>query len=201
MPTYAELLAQLPSSTPLTPPSHPLHPHLTALITSLQLHPALETALHLLNADLPSAHFLARHMQAPPALEGMYLHGLLHRVEGDMDNARAWFSDVADADDGDGMYARIWGKEGKGWKELGKPGSGERRAEKDAGQVFLDDVQSGADVKGRGEREMKVLLKWCEDKFGTERMLDAREAWVRPGEEVRKMGEGQVSGDDGRRTF
>jgi hypothetical protein len=42
----------------------------TARISGLQLHPTLEAALHLLNADLASAHFLVRHMQGPPAVEG-----------------------------------------------------------------------------------------------------------------------------------
>lgn len=43
---------------------------LTSAIAALQLHPTLEAAFHLLNADLPSAHFLVRHMQSPPAVEG-----------------------------------------------------------------------------------------------------------------------------------
>jgi len=33
-------------------------------------------------------------MQAPPRWEGMLLHALLHRSEGDTENARAWYSDV-----------------------------------------------------------------------------------------------------------
>ncbi|EXJ80299.1 hypothetical protein A1O1_08441 [Capronia coronata CBS 617.96] len=93
--SYQTLLSRLtPPSLPHDPlslPTSPLKPHLPATeIASLQLHPVIESALHILNHDLPAAHFLLRHMQAPPAWEAMYLHGILHRVEGDVDNARAW---------------------------------------------------------------------------------------------------------------
>lgn len=104
--TYENILRQLlPPQTPapvLPPPSaehdqkpRPHHPDLTAAIASLQLHPTLETLLHILNADLAGAHFLVRHMQSPPAWEGMALHALLHRYEGHISNARAWYTDIA----------------------------------------------------------------------------------------------------------
>lgn len=90
-PSFPSLLSTLLSSpAPVLPPPKVLAPSLSGQIAALQLHPTLETALHILNGDLPSAHFLVRHMQAPPAFEGMFLHGILHRVEGDYDNARAW---------------------------------------------------------------------------------------------------------------
>lgn len=44
-------------------------------------------------------------MQAAPAVEGMYIHGLLHRVEGDYNNARAWYSDVCEEE----AFANYWG--------------------------------------------------------------------------------------------
>ncbi|PNS13876.1 hypothetical protein CAC42_1367 [Sphaceloma murrayae] len=105
--------------TPLLPPGKAHDPKMTDRISSLYLHPskqppssplsplsppsdllsnppfpALEALLHILNLDLPSAHFLVRHMQAAPQWEGMYIHGLLHRVEGDYNNCRAWYADV-----------------------------------------------------------------------------------------------------------
>jgi len=45
------------------------------------------------------------------------------------------------------------------------------------------------------------VVQWCIGKFGTERMADATEAWVKNSEEIRKIGEDQVSGDGGRRNF
>jgi len=52
------------------PPSAATNTALTTTISELQRHPTLEAAFHLLNADLASAHFLVRHMQGPPAVEG-----------------------------------------------------------------------------------------------------------------------------------
>ncbi|KAI9823699.1 MAG: hypothetical protein M1819_001143 [Sarea resinae] len=106
LPTFSTLHTYLLTfPAPLAPP--PPHPHclaLTSRISSLALHPALEAALHILNADLASAHFLVRHMQGPPAFEGMLLHGILHRVEGDFANARAWYRDVC----GSEVYGVVW---------------------------------------------------------------------------------------------
>jgi hypothetical protein len=90
----------LPSTRLAQPPHHSTFPKLTGAIADLSLHPTIETVLHMLNSDLPSAHFLVRRMQAPPAVEGMLLHGILHRAEGDFDNSRAWISDVQDACEG-----------------------------------------------------------------------------------------------------
>ncbi|KAL9086221.1 MAG: hypothetical protein Q9159_004286 [Coniocarpon cinnabarinum] len=114
----------------------PLFPNLTSEIAALQLHPVIECLLHLLNADLVSAHFLARRLQGavpirdydvasardaastedrgpqqiqgveeaeerdlkeriPPKIEGMLLHAVLHRLEGDYENSRAWYTDVS----------------------------------------------------------------------------------------------------------
>ena len=88
---FPSILTQLlRHPAPVLPPPCVLSQSLSGPIAALSLHPTLEAALHILNRDLPSAHFLVRHMQAEPAFEGMFLHGILHRVEGDYDNARAW---------------------------------------------------------------------------------------------------------------
>ena len=42
-------------------------------------------------------------MQALPAVKGMLLHGILHRVEADSGNARAWVGDVCDAVETEGV--------------------------------------------------------------------------------------------------
>lgn len=71
-PSYNGLRKELASlKFPIyAPPLSAINTALTARISELQLHPTLEAALHLLNADLASAHFLVRHMQGPPAVEG-----------------------------------------------------------------------------------------------------------------------------------
>ncbi|ATZ51968.1 hypothetical protein BCIN_07g05080 [Botrytis cinerea B05.10] len=195
---------------PLLPPASPHDPTLTSKIASLQLHPTLETALHLLNLDLPSAHFLARHMQSAPAFEGMYLHGILHRIEGDYDNSRAWYSDVKESE----IYSNLWGQGGQTWKawkeEHGNDGN---RESLDNGQKFLDAVQKFKEMNGKGSEKEKAslerqskeeidgVIEWCVNKFGTSRMIDASSAWVKPSDEIKKMGEDQVSGDSGKRKF
>jgi hypothetical protein len=140
-------------------------------------------------------------MQSGPAYEGMYLHGILHRIEGDYDNARAWYSDVKRAE----VYSGLWGREGVDWKEWKKAGG-----DKDQGQTFLDDVQSfkerskssdEAMLQGNSRRELEHVISYCIEKFGLEKWEDASEAWTKHSEDIRKIGEDQVSGDVGRRNF
>lgn len=209
---------------PLLPPSKPHSQSLTSQIAALELHPTLEAALHILNNDLPSAHFLVRHMQSAPAFEGMFLHGILHRVEGDYDNARMWYSDVKKEGDGKELYAQIWGSEGKGFKELGEElqkvtfverkewgQGGSRETELDKGQQFLNAVQGfkigkkneekQEKLESESKREIDTVVEWCVEKFGSERWVDASEAWVKNSEEIQKMSDDQVNGDSGRRKF
>lgn len=48
-------------------------------------------------------------MQAAPAFEAMYLHGILNWIEGNIDNARAWYRDVKETD----VFEAAWpGDEG-----------------------------------------------------------------------------------------
>lgn len=111
-PPFESLLNTLKAHpAPLLPPARVLLPDLTARIASLQLHPSLETLLHLWNQDLPSAHFLVRHMQAAPAWEGMWLHGVLHRIEGDMANALAWYADVCESEPFVSFYGDLKGSD------------------------------------------------------------------------------------------
>jgi hypothetical protein len=198
---HAQLLTYPP---PLLPPVKALVPSLTAKIASLALHPTLEAALHILNQDLPSAHFLVRHMQSPPAFEGMFLHGILHRTEGDYDNARAWYSDVRDTE----LYGKVWNTRGIGWKQWKE--HGKQREELDDGQKFLDAVQQCKESAGKcrrgeleseSEREIEAVFKWCAEKFGTEKIVDASKAWVKPSDDIKQIGEDQVSGNTGRRKF
>lgn len=192
-PTYASLLtALLPPQTPapVLPPASPnaRHPQLTSSIAALQLHPTLESLLHILNGDLTSAHFLVRHMQAPPKWEGMLLHALLHRVEGDYDNARAWYGDVAESP----VFEAVWGS-------------------KEAATSLVDDIEAlrkkgqGKDrveeLKARSEREVRGLLGWCEKHFGTEAWADATSEWKPHSEKTKKIAMEQTMGGEGWRQF
>lgn len=182
--------------------------------------------MHILNADLASAHFLVRHMQAAPALEGMYIHGLLHRVEGDYDNARAWYADVCEAE----CFTSFWGdvphdpntntnEDGASIRKAQDDGyfhiftpSGEKGKKVPAqlsARQFLDEIER-LKRHGKGDKEalertsraeIEALLKWCEDKFGTGRVEDATKVWVQSDEEHRKIGQKMVSGGEGYRKF
>ncbi|KAK0336451.1 hypothetical protein LTR02_012514 [Friedmanniomyces endolithicus] len=106
---YAHLTTAYPYPVLPFPSPNPHSKTLSHTIASLSVHPTLEALLHILNADLASAHFLCRHMQNEPAWEGMYIHGFLHRVEGDYRNADAWYGNVAESE----CFRRAWpGQEG-----------------------------------------------------------------------------------------
>lgn len=137
-------------------------------------------------------------MQAAPAYEGMYLHGILHRIEGDYDNARAWYGDVADSD----VFRHVWGE-----KDGGKEGA----------LGFVGKVEKLRKMKGKGEgeegrqergvleresaRELRGVVEWCVGRFGTEAWSDASGVWTRPDEEHRKVGNEMVSKGKGYREF
>ena len=93
-----------PTSTPSAPNSS-----LTPLPSSYpRLRLILEAAPHILNLDLPIAHFPVRTCSPHQRMKGIFLHRILHRVEGDYDNARRRDSDVKDNE----IYRKIWGVEG-----------------------------------------------------------------------------------------
>ncbi|MCJ1407807.1 hypothetical protein MMC19_001878 [Ptychographa xylographoides] len=179
---YTQLLTLSP---PLLPPGHSADPALTAQIAALLLHPTLETALHILNADLPSAHFLVRHMQAAPMFEGMYLHGILHRIEGDYDNARAWYGNVCESE----VFRENWGSKEEALDFIGRV---ERLRKKKVGDREALGKES--------VEEIKKVVGFCVAKFGTERVEDASAAW-KQSEEHRKMGQDMVTGGEGFRNF
>ena len=55
-------------------------------------------------------------MQTPPAYEGVLLHAILHRIEGDYDNARAWYKNVADSE----VFTGVWDGEEAARELIGK---------------------------------------------------------------------------------
>jgi hypothetical protein len=175
----------------------------------------------MLNSDLPSAHFLVRHMQAPPAVEGMLLHGILHRAEGDFDNSRAWISDVQDAcegfqpkkkSEGHRLDADVFSKT-KGGKDTNKSLVEFVYGTSDPSKL-IDDVEAMRnkksserregeedEVEKRTRRELELVLEWCKGKFGAGEWKDASEAWVKNSEEISKMSGDMVSGGKGFREF
>lgn len=194
--TFSDIIKSLGTTPPpLLPPGKSFNPDLTAQISDCQVHPTIEAALHLLNHDLPSAHFLVRHMQSPPAIEGMLLHGILHRIEGDYNNARAWYGDVGNEEKGGQLLDEAWSVEagkGKGKalnfvdrvEKLKKYGKGEK-----------------AVLEEESKKEIKSVLSWSEEKFGTKKWEDASSAWVRPSEKIQQKGQDMVSEGKGHREF
>ena len=184
----AELLAHqhIFSSLPTSP--HPIHStNLRNSLAFLQLHPVLEAILHLLNVDLPAAHFLCRHMEAWPAEESMFAHGILHRIEGDYENARAWYCDV----EGSECFRAVWGGRGDALRFID-------RVEKwrKGGQERGDEEEC---LRERSLRELVKMLEFCEEKFGTGRMQDATAVWVL--KKTTEQAAAMITGGEGWRKF
>lgn len=222
VPRRLESISQtlIPNTSLVHPPRNPQDAQLTAAIADLRVHPTIEALLHILNHDLPSAHFLVRHMQAPPAVEGMLLHGILHRAEGDFNNARAWISDVADACEG---YQPKHKEDGQKLdpevaKQVGSNcdissslikfvyGDEEPQSLIDAVEEFRGKKKSERtdgkeDVEKRIRGEAKKVLEWCKSKFGDGVFDDATKAWVKNSEEISKISGDMVSGGKGYRKF
>ncbi|KAF8863845.1 hypothetical protein BDZ45DRAFT_670076 [Acephala macrosclerotiorum] len=192
------LTSLLPPSQPhvlLTLPVSPHKPFIPSTQISAQsLHPILESALHILNLDLPSAHFLLRHMQAGPAFEAMYLHGILHQIEGDIDNARAWYMDVKEAD----VFKAAWDRKGG----LGVAMNFLGRVEELKEGVRKGQEEDG-DTSAREESlgELKAVLDFCKTKFGTGKVDDAIGKWVGMSAKNRDIAEKMVTGGEGWRRF
>ena len=180
---YSRLLELDP---PLLPPSKPTNAGLTDGISSQYVHPAIEAALHLLNNDLASAHFLVRHMEAAPAFEAMYLHGILHRIEGDYDNSRAWYRDVKSSD----VFQSVWKRENEAFEFI------------DAIELLKKKKEGSIDeLRARSIQEIKGVVDFCVSKFGSGQYQDARVAYVKADEHKNRLGQEMVSGGKGYREF
>ncbi|KAI4940964.1 hypothetical protein J4E91_011049 [Alternaria rosae] len=210
----------IPKTNLVQPPKKAQDAQLTATIADLHVHPTIEALLHIVNHDLNSAHFLVRHMQAPPAVEGMLLHGILHRAEGDFNNARAWISDVADAcegyqpkhkEDGQELEAEVAKQVGSNSSISSSLikfvyGDEEPQSLIDAVEQFRSkkkiertDDEEGIEKRIRDEAEK--VLEWCKKKFGNGVWEDATKAWVKNSEEISKISGDMVSGGKGHREF
>ena len=170
--------------------------------------------------DLPSAHFLLRHMQAAPAWEAMYLHGILHRIEGDLGNARAWYGDVETSK----VFTWVW--EGMGWKATSAEESGheDQSASSDSAfgpaMSFIDQVEAyksspppskgsrkqvrpGEDISDKDSladvslRELRRVLSFCEQKYGTDAVTDVSQVWVSMNEKHADGASQMITGGEG----
>ncbi|KAF2232060.1 hypothetical protein EV356DRAFT_505658 [Viridothelium virens] len=151
-PSLSDILSRLPQSIPISPQKPDAA--LTPIISSLQLHPTIEALLHLLHSDLPSAHFLCRHMQAPPAVEGMLLHSILHRIEGDWNNSRAWVEDVGSDQENTEDREHITNDVGEKSARCRFEAANERSA-----TVEGEKVGEGQEQKGRGSRLLRYVYE------------------------------------------
>ncbi|TVY59015.1 hypothetical protein LSUE1_G010145, partial [Lachnellula suecica] len=132
-------------------------------ISSLSIHPSLEVALHILNDDLPSAHFLVRKMQAAPRYEAMMLHGILHRIEGDYENTRAWYRDVKDSE----VFNLAW-------PTLDEAMDFVRKVE-----ILRKEKQGDLEqLQHTSKREIAAVIDFCEKQFGTQAVEDASGIWI-----------------------
>lgn len=178
-----------------------------------------------MNLDLPSAHFLLRHMQADPAWEAMFLHGILHRIEGDLDNTRAWYKDVVHSD----VFKHVWGQDDYPGRKVQNDGSATRgpdkehskREDRDEREIslalqrsltFLDELeQAKATVRsGRpppdhlleaSSAEFERVLAFCEGKFETNIVAEASGVWVSMAEKHAESAEKMMTGGEGWREF
>ena len=91
-PTAQDIADRLLARDPLPPlvPTQVFDAALTEKITALPVSAAVRTGLFLLNDDLASGHALAQSLQGDPL--GDFWHAIIHRREGDWNNARYWFS-------------------------------------------------------------------------------------------------------------
>ena len=150
-------------------------------------------------------------MQAAPQYEGMLLHGVLHRCEGDFDNARAWYGDVKGQGEKEeeerGVYVKVCGV---GKEERGdEAGEQEKKEEKDDGQALIDKVEAWR-KRGEGSEEevgrecgeeMARLAKWCVKKFGEGEWKDVSGVWCQPGGEQKEVKDRMIIGGEGWRKF
>lgn len=92
--TAQEIADTLVARVPLPPlmPTQVYDDALTNEITALAVPPGVKAGLFLLNDDLGRSHPLAQSLQGSPL--GDYWHAIIHRREGDWNNARYWFGRV-----------------------------------------------------------------------------------------------------------
>ena len=88
-----KISAELRARQPLPPlcPKTPWNRELSQRIDAAGLAPAVASALLLWNDDLDASHTLSQGLPDP---FGCWLHGTMHRREGDFSNSKYWFRKV-----------------------------------------------------------------------------------------------------------
>lgn len=97
-------------------------------------------------------------MQAPPAVEGMLLHAILHRAEGDWGNAKAWLGDVGRDGEGENEDGDRDGRSRFVDKDEKVPKNGEKHKseDEDDGGLKTGNVGNNGAMEGTG-RGVKLL--------------------------------------------
>lgn len=173
---YQPIIVQLKNRPTLPPlrPEHVWHPGLDTEIAGLSLTEftstqpdgavsvrALMAVLYLWNDSLNMAHQLVQDLATPT---GSVLHGIMHRREGDYDNAKYWFRRAGDHPAWHGLQSRAstWLQElaAKGELPAGSVGEALRSIATQGiwnPYLFTDAVAMVAD--GTGQDESVSLLE------------------------------------------
>ena len=121
------------------------------------------------------------------------LHGILHRIEGDYENTRAWYRDVQDSE----VFRLAWGREDGLERAMGFV----RRVEVLRKERKVEDSkQELKELQDESGREIRVVIEFCETEFGTGKMVDASGVWVQD-EKSKGKGSDMVIGGEGWRQF
>lgn len=121
------------------------------------------------------------------------LHAILHRIEGDYENARAWYSDVGESE----MFEKVW----DGSQE--KVGAFLDRVERLRKGKWVNGGEREREMEDLGKeskREVQAVLGFCEKKYGTEMWKDVSGEWVQD-EKHAAQANGMVVGGEGWRQF
>lgn len=136
----------------------------------------------------------------------MYLHGILHRIEGDVENARCWYGDVKESD----VLKSVWGDRGgeEGWRAfLGRAEwvkerrAGRSKGEKDSEEEKVDWRKEEEELMETSLWELKTVLGFLERKFGTEEVREATKVWVQPDKTHADKANAMIVGGEGWREF
>lgn len=132
-------------------------------------------------------------------------------MEGDYDNARAWYRSASasgsGSEKGEGeVFSKVWpGGVGDGHAFIDEIEAFVKTKNKNKKKGNENEKGEDEDVESRLEkesrREIDSVVSWCRTKFGDGEWKDASAAWVKPSEEHRKMAEDMVVGGEGWRTF
>lgn len=154
----------------------------------------------------------------------MALHGLLHRIEGDIENSRCWYLDIMQAE----VFQHMWPSDSTSTADddisnskmsdykngeaeySSKPEEARAKLPAEVNDLLdrihrlrLHTLKASANPLPAGTKradeeaalkeisagEIERLRKFLEDKFGTQRMADAREAYVGVGEQRGEISE------------